>query len=92
MYHIYDKEFRPSQKGIIGIDLHCSNHFDEKGNTLIPHVAFQFDCGWVAHPIFSKEGNYPQVMRDRISDNSKIQGLSESKLPEFTQQEIEYIK
>ncbi|GLG98608.1 Putative lactase-phlorizin hydrolase [Gryllus bimaculatus] len=48
--------------------------------------------GWFANPVFSKEGNYPQVMRERVAANSAKEKLRRSRLPVFTQEEINYIK
>lgn len=51
-----------------------------------------FQYGWYAHPIYSAEGNYPQVMIDRIAERSKKEGFPRSRLPEFTAEEVEYIR
>ena len=68
-------------------------YLNENANdTLTSEIAFQYNSGWIAHPIFSKEGDYPKIMRDRIDENSRIQGWPKSKLPKFTKEEIEYIK
>lgn len=45
-----------------------------------------------AHPIFHKDGNYPQVVIDRVAYRSALEGFSRSRLPTFTQEEIDYIK
>ncbi|KAG8245374.1 hypothetical protein J6590_107650, partial [Homalodisca vitripennis] len=48
--------------------------------------------GIFAHPIFSREGDYPKIVRERVDCNSKREGWSSSRLPTFTQEEIEEIK
>ena len=48
--------------------------------------AMAFHCGWFKNPIF-KNGDYPEVMKDYIARYSAAQGLSQSRLPEFTEEE-----
>ncbi|GJQ70049.1 hypothetical protein Trydic_g15999, partial [Trypoxylus dichotomus] len=48
--------------------------------------------GWFANPIFTKEGDYPHLMKANIEYASKQEGLLKSRLPEFAPEEIELIK
>jgi lactase-phlorizin hydrolase len=48
--------------------------------------------GTVANPIFGKDGDWPQVIKDLVAEKSKAQGLKSSRLPEFTQKEIVMIR
>lgn len=48
--------------------------------------AMQFKLGWFANPIF-KNGDYPDIMKARVAEKSKQQGLNTSRLPEFTAEE-----
>lgn len=53
--------------------------------------ALQFDFGWFAHPIVI-DGNYPQVMLDKVAYKSKVQNFSETRLTPFTEEEQRMIK
>jgi hypothetical protein len=59
-------------------------------NDFVGNFFFQF--GWFAHPIYHPDGNYPQVMIDRIAHRSRKEGFSKSRLPKFTPKEVHYIK
>ncbi|XP_011694145.1 PREDICTED: myrosinase 1 [Wasmannia auropunctata] len=93
IYHIYDTEFREQQKGQIGIVSSCSGALPKNSSdTEAADILFQFTCGWVAHPIFSKTGDYPAVMKHHIAENSKLDGFPRSILPEFSPKWVQYIK
>lgn len=53
--------------------------------------ALQFNVGWFMHPIFSKQGDYPKVMIERIAELSRQQNFTKSRLPAFTPEEIKMI-
>ena len=92
-YHIYDTEFRPFQNGQIGIVIPCFHHYNKnKNDTTSSDIAFEFECGWTAHPIFSETGDYPEIMKKRIAERSKLQELNESRLPTFSEEWIKRIK
>ena len=42
--------------------------------------------------VYSKNGDFPEVMRKEVDRISKAQNFPKSRLPTFTQEEIEYIR
>ncbi len=50
-----------------------------------------FKLGWFANPIYGS-GDYPQLMKDIIATKSALQGYNESRLPAFTQEEVDRVK
>ncbi|XP_032801046.2 lactase/phlorizin hydrolase isoform X1 [Petromyzon marinus] len=89
-WHVYDREFRSRQGGLISITLNSdwaeprnpNSHADVKAaNTYL-----QFFLGWFAHPIF-KTGDYPDAMKWAIGNRSMQQGHPESRLPRFTDEQ-----
>jgi len=48
--------------------------------------AMQFKLGWFANPIYGT-GDYPEIMKTRVSAKSKAGGLNKSRLPAFTDRE-----
>ncbi|XP_063017664.1 lactase/phlorizin hydrolase [Melospiza melodia melodia] len=94
-WHLYNETFRARQGGLISITI--NSDWAEPRN---PHSQedveaarrlMQFFLGWFAHPIF-KNGDYNEVMKRRIRERSLAQGLSKSRLPEFTESEKQRIK
>ena len=92
-YHIYNDEFRSKQNGQVGIVMACFQHYSKNKNDLkSADTAFEFECGWPANPIFSKEGDYPKIMKQMLEEQSKLEGRRKSKLPTFSKEWIDYIK
>nr|CAD7593610.1 unnamed protein product [Timema genevievae] len=94
-YHVYDDEFRSTQNGKISIALNSNYMYpktDSDDDVYAATVAMQFNLGWYAHPIFSTDGDYPAVMKERVAASSTAQGLTSSRLPEFGDTWVNYIK
>ncbi|XP_068051279.1 lactase/phlorizin hydrolase isoform X1 [Anomalospiza imberbis] len=94
-WHLYNETFRAKQGGLISITI--NSDWAEPRN---PHSQedveaakrfMEFFIGWFSHPIF-KNGDYNEVMKRRIQERSLAQGLSKSRLPEFTESEKRRIK
>ncbi|KAF2903160.1 hypothetical protein ILUMI_03030 [Ignelater luminosus] len=95
IYHMYDKIYRRNQKGHIGITAECS--WSEPATNATQDIEAaerrrQFDFGMYMNPIFHKNGDYPAVVKQFVAKRSKEEGFPRSRLPEFTQQEINFIK
>ncbi|BFZ09250.1 hypothetical protein BsWGS_12289 [Bradybaena similaris] len=89
-YHIYNENFRSSQKGIVGITLvfeWLEPMTDSLQDAEAADRGMHFNFGWFANPIFSESGDYPEIMKQLIGDKSRRQGFAASRLPEFTDKE-----
>lgn len=77
---MYRKEFKPTQKGTIGITLHgnWSEPFDTSSelDQAAAERAREFEIAWFADPVH-KTGDYPASMRAQLGD----------RLPTFTEEE-----
>ncbi|KAJ8963456.1 hypothetical protein NQ318_018938 [Aromia moschata] len=93
VYHMYDEEFRSTQNGQMSIVIN-SDFGEEITNRTEDIEAAErqrhFTFGLYANPIF--KGNWPQVVIDRVKFRSENENFTRSRLPEFTDEEIEYIK
>lgn len=92
VYHLYNDEFRKDQKGKIGIVNVCNSYFSAKNDTAMEDETFRVTCGWFSHPIFSKKGDYPPIMKKRVKEMSIRQGWPRSRLPKFDKKWIKYIR
>jgi lactase-phlorizin hydrolase len=93
-WHTYDEQFRAGQAGCISVTLDsdwkepldASNPSDVEA----AERDMQFKLGWFAHPIYVN-GDYPEVMKQKIAEKSAAEGRNESRLPVFTDDEKAYI-
>ena len=77
-WHTYDKEFRKTQQGRVSIVVNAQwfePKTDREEDIKAADRGMQWFLGWMAHPVFV-DGDYPQVMKTRIMEKSKAQGLS----------------
>ncbi|CAJ1078803.1 lactase-phlorizin hydrolase-like [Xyrichtys novacula] len=94
-YHTYDDKYRKSQGGLVSIAL--NSDWVEPVDLNIPREvvaadrALQFQLGWFAHPIF-KNGDYPDAIKWQVGNKSELQGLPETRLPSFTEEEKNFIR
>ncbi|XP_072397745.1 myrosinase 1-like [Diabrotica undecimpunctata] len=94
VWHMYDEEFRPTQKGTVSLT-NAADWVVPKTSSIEDKEAAErhllFRIGWFAHPLY--HGNYPSVMIENIKNISiNEEGRNSSRLPEFTKEEIKYIK
>ncbi|XP_049837164.1 myrosinase 1-like [Schistocerca gregaria] len=95
VYHLYDEQYRATQNGSVGITLNIAGTEPLTNSTEDLEAverSLQFEAGHYAHPIFSQDGDYPAIMRERVDANSAAEGRPRSRLPTFTQEEIAYLR
>ncbi|XP_063389576.1 myrosinase 1-like [Cydia fagiglandana] len=95
VYHLYHDTYRTMQNGTIGISISCTWYEPNTDTLEDDQAAFdarQFDWGQYAHPIFSKEGDYPQELKHNVAYKSAEQGFVRSRLPELSAKEVAYIR
>ncbi|KAG8247901.1 hypothetical protein J6590_051201 [Homalodisca vitripennis] len=96
VYRHYQSVYKPRQQGKVSltnaafhmIPLNESSPEDQAA----AERANQFHLGMYTQPIYSRVGDYPKVVRERVDHNSKLEGRNTSRLPSFTAQEIEDLK
>lgn len=80
--------------GIIGLTLNTDWQVPEDPNSerdlQASHRAIHFMFGWFLNPVM--KGDYPAVMKEQVDRKSRAQGYNESRLPEFSATEKDYIK
>nr|XP_023025916.1 myrosinase 1-like [Leptinotarsa decemlineata] len=90
-YHMYKDEF-PHYKAKMSITLDgewSEPASNKKKDVEAAERRNQFEFGLYANPILN--GDWPEVVIDRIAERSALENYSESRLPIFTREEIDYI-
>ncbi|CAH2057011.1 unnamed protein product, partial [Iphiclides podalirius] len=92
-WRIYDEEFKPTYHGKVGLtnQLFWFEPNTEQDEELAELVR-QYMTGIYSHAIFTKEGGWPPQLELIIAQKSKEQGFARSRLPAFTQEEIDLIR
>ncbi|CAG9827049.1 unnamed protein product [Diabrotica balteata] len=91
-YHIYDEEFRSKQQGKLSMSFNANALLpgsDDIKDIEAADRAQQFAIGVYTHPVFI--GDWPEIVKTRVAIRSKLEGRTESRLPAFTPEEIDYI-
>ncbi|MEQ2262647.1 hypothetical protein XENORESO_018298 [Xenotaenia resolanae] len=93
-WHLYNDKYRAKQNGKVSITINSDwseprNPYKQEDIDAARRV-IQFYIGWFAHPIFN--GDYSEMMKTIIRERSLAAGLTQSRLPEFTPEEIKRIK
>ncbi|XP_013165350.1 PREDICTED: myrosinase 1-like [Papilio xuthus] len=94
-YRIYEAEFKSTQRGEIGFVTSMEWGVAESNSTNVKDALENFQAlniGQHMNPIFSESGNFPQKLIDLVNSSSIRQGLNESRLRPFTQEQIESIR
>ncbi|XP_072937019.1 myrosinase 1-like [Epargyreus clarus] len=93
VYHLYNNEFKAEQGAKIGITLSARWYEPESEEHVeAAEDTIQFEWGEYSHPIFSETGDFPPSMKARIAAKSVEQGFLKSRLPEFTPEEVEFVR
>ncbi|XP_023935450.2 myrosinase 1-like [Bicyclus anynana] len=94
-YHAYNDQFRATQGGVCGITISV-NWFkpltDSEEDALAAELKRQAEWGLYAEPIFSEEGGFPKELSEIVDRKSEEEGYFASRLPQFTDEEREYVR
>ncbi|CAL7945103.1 unnamed protein product [Xylocopa violacea] len=92
-YRIYESEFKKEQKGEVGMMINGFAYMPQNPNDqLAANISFEFYVDWSIHPIYSKDGDYPPLMKELVANKSREQGYARSRMPTFEPEWIKYIR
>ena len=87
-YDVYNRLFRPTQNGLVGITLNSDwaqpENPDDENDILASEIAMSMYLGGWAYPIYGEDGDYSQIMKDTL-----INAGEWSQFYEFSEEEKE---
>ncbi|XP_047022734.1 myrosinase 1-like [Helicoverpa zea] len=96
VYRLYEREFKPYQKGKVSITLDAfwadPKDPNNPNDVQAAKDYLQMHLDIYAHPIYSDVGDYPSFVRERVNNMSRQQGYSRSRLPYFSDEEIKMLQ
>ncbi|CAH2231806.1 myrosinase 1-like [Pararge aegeria] len=94
-YRFYETEYKDKFNGSVGISL-AMNWADPVINNTENYQATElyrdFTIGLYVNPIWSKHGDFPSTVKDRVLQRSRDQGYMQSRLPVLSPEEIKLLK
>ncbi|XP_063530691.1 myrosinase 1-like, partial [Cydia strobilella] len=92
-YRLYEKEFKPKYQGQVSLTNHMmwfepETEADTELTELVKAISIDRYC----YPIFSATGGWPPALERYIAQKSAEEGEPRSRLPPFTQEEIQLIR
>ncbi|CAH4023456.1 unnamed protein product [Pieris brassicae] len=92
-WRLYDEQYKPKYGGkvsmttiIMWVQAHSEEYED------LAELVLQMSAGLYSHAIYSKEGGWPPSVEKYIAEKSAREGYTRSRLPPFTDEEIDLIK
>ncbi|XP_055912876.1 myrosinase 1-like [Eupeodes corollae] len=79
-YRLYRSKYFEKQRGKVGITLDTGFVFSKLNKTDDLARAMQYKLGMLAHPIYSKSGDFPSIMLSEIKKNSQVEGRKQPRL------------
>lgn len=95
-YRVYRSKYYATQKGKVGINLQAKFYYPNTPTSTndmdAAERAMQFFTGLFANPIYSANGDYPAIIRQRVDANSLAELRGWSRLPVFSADEIAMVQ
>ncbi|KAK3915132.1 Lactase-like protein, partial [Frankliniella fusca] len=92
-WHNYNDNYRPLYGGLVGssFDIQYAQAASSKAEDIVAaERSMIFGLGWLVDPFL--KGDYPDLMKYVVAENSRKAGLAESRLPSFSDEDKKLIR